>query len=66
MGVGEAKLRMEIAFWRNLVDEWDQRGGMVLTRMQDALAYAELKLELFLAQEGKASGKDQSERRPLQ
>ena len=48
MGVGESELRDEVAFWQGLVREWEQNDGLVLTRMRDALAYAELKLELFL------------------
>ncbi|MCB1859582.1 MAG: hypothetical protein KDI63_15010 [Gammaproteobacteria bacterium] len=49
MDYTESKLREEVAFWQNLIDEWDERQSQeVRIRMRESLEYAEKKLERYL------------------
>ena len=53
----EEKLREEVEFWRSFIDDWNRVNKMPpLPRMLDALAYAEYKLEKYLAVRDKLVG----------
>jgi hypothetical protein len=49
MSPTEALLREEVEFWRQLIREKENRYEPVLPRMQEALDYAECKLQVYLS-----------------
>jgi len=48
----QEKTREEIRFWRRLIEKWEiTRGGRAPERMHEALAAAERRLEIAIADE---------------